>query len=105
MTRDERTREDRRLMRQAFVGGLATLVAVALVFVFIDAADFEDGPTAPLPDGRKPNAEIRAEVDANAREKAMTYRWVDREKGVVRVPIDRAVELTLRDASTEAGNR
>lgn len=26
-----------------------------------------------------------------------TYQWVDRKAGVVRIPVDRALELTLRD--------
>ncbi len=28
---------------------------------------------------------------------ATTYGWVDQPKGVVRLPIDRAIELTVRD--------
>jgi hypothetical protein len=28
---------------------------------------------------------------------ATTYGWVDQSKGVVRLPIDRAIELTVRD--------
>ncbi len=28
-----------------------------------------------------------------------TYQWVDQKKGLVRVPVDRALELTLRDWS------
>ena len=31
------------------------------------------------------------------REQATTYGWVDRAKGVVRLPIDRAMELTVRE--------
>lgn len=27
-----------------------------------------------------------------------SYQWIDREKGIVRLPIDRAVELIVRDA-------
>ncbi len=26
-----------------------------------------------------------------------TYQWVDQKAGIVRIPIDRAIELTLRD--------
>ena len=33
-------------------------------------------------------------------ERLASYAWVDREKGVVRVPIERAIELVLRDASS-----
>lgn len=31
----------------------------------------------------------------------VSYSWIDKEKGVVRLPIDRAVELTIRDAKAK----
>lgn len=37
------------------------------------------------------------ELQAKEREAATTYGWVDQSKGVVRLPLDRAVELTVRD--------
>lgn len=38
-------------------------------------------------------------TEARAKEQAAatTYGWVDQPKGVVRLPIDRAIELTARD--------
>ena len=30
-----------------------------------------------------------------------SYQWVDKEKGVVRLPIDRAMELVVRDAQAK----
>ncbi len=46
------------------------------------------------PAGRQAHLE-----EMRAREQAAQagYGWVDRPKGVVRLPIDRAMELTLRD--------
>jgi len=38
-----------------------------------------------------------AEVRAKEKSAATTYGWVDQTKGIVRLPIDRAVELTIRD--------
>ncbi len=29
-----------------------------------------------------------------------SYRWIDQEKGIVGIPIDRAMELVVREAST-----
>ena len=42
-------------------------------------------------------SKIRAEQDRMAE----TYGWVDQSKGVVRLPIERAMELTLRDINAQ----
>ena len=34
-----------------------------------------------------------------------SYGWVDRQKGLVRIPIDRAVELMMNQAAREGGQR
>ena len=31
-----------------------------------------------------------------------SYRWVDRKKGIVAIPIDRAIELTVREYTARA---
>src|ERR1043166_5459004 len=41
---------------------------------------------------------LKAARDADARELG-SYGWIDKNKGVVRVPIDRAMELTKTKAS------
>ncbi|AOS45017.1 hypothetical protein Verru16b_02086 [Lacunisphaera limnophila] len=38
-----------------------------------------------------------AELRTKEQSAATTYGWVDQPKGVVRLPIDRAIELTVRD--------
>jgi hypothetical protein len=46
------------------------------------------------PGGRQAHfTEMRAREAAAA----TSYAWIDKEKGVVRLPIDRAMELTLRE--------
>ncbi len=37
------------------------------------------------------------EMRAHERTAQTTYAWIDKGKGVVQLPIDRAMELTLRD--------
>ena len=37
-----------------------------------------------------------AEVRANQHNAAANYGWVDRSQGIVRIPIERAMELTVR---------
>src|SRR2546422_7099692 len=50
-------------------------------------------------------AKARAEKLEQARKEATTalttYAWVDKNKGVARVPIDRAMQLTLADLATK----
>jgi hypothetical protein len=41
-------------------------------------------------------------VELRAREDAQlgSYAWVDKEKGIVQIPIDRAMELVVRESSS-----
>jgi hypothetical protein len=50
-------------------------------------------------EGRK---ERRAELEASARAVLETdgYAWINQADGVVRLPLDRAIELTLADINT-----
>lgn len=38
-----------------------------------------------------------AQQDSLVREHLTTYGWIDRERGVVRIPVDRAMELLARE--------
>ena len=42
------------------------------------------------------------QLHSDEQAKLTRYQWVDSSKGVVRIPIDRAMELTLRDWSSRA---
>lgn len=44
----------------------------------------------------QPSAQLR-QARASEQEKLNRYQWVDKQAGVVRVPLDTARELTLRD--------
>jgi hypothetical protein len=41
------------------------------------------------------------ELRAKETQELNAYEWIDRDKGVVRLPIDRAIELTVRDLQQE----
>ncbi len=41
--------------------------------------------------------ERRAELEGGAKAAATTYGWINQNDGVVRLPVDRAIELTLAD--------
>lgn len=58
----------------------------------------------PLPEGTKTPAErvaLLAELRANEQHQSTSYGWVDQSKGVVRLPIDRAIELTIAEANAK----
>ena len=42
-------------------------------------------------------AQALAEVRQREQAEAASYGWIDQSKGVVRLPLDRAIELTARD--------
>jgi hypothetical protein len=48
----------------------------------------------------EPRAEGLAGALAEQRTQLESYRWIDREQGIVEIPIERAMELTLREAAT-----
>jgi hypothetical protein len=49
---------------------------------------------------KAPEALVR--LAAEQQEKLHSYRWVDAKAGVVAIPIDRAMELTIRDLNRGA---
>jgi hypothetical protein len=94
----------------AFAAGLVTfgvLVHLALGALFgafariedrLDAAPPPIGERHPLPPEPRLQADPRADLEAlRTREERLlgTYGWVDRKAGVVRIPIDRAMDLVI----------
>ncbi|MFH1499330.1 MAG: hypothetical protein ABII82_16075 [Verrucomicrobiota bacterium] len=82
---------------------LVTLVAAIggfAIFVIILIVAYLPGKPEPLPEGAlSPEARKTALADLRAKEKEAltTYGWVDQANGVVRLPVDRAVELTIQE--------
>ncbi len=80
-----------------FVTGTA-VIGGFLIFVLILVIAYLPNKPAPLPEGTKTPQE-RADILRDLRAKevaaATTYGWVDQTKGVVRIPIERAMQLTL----------
>ncbi len=79
------------------------LLLMAWLFDYFDAREARrDTPPSPLAGAPSPPPEPRLQVNAPKDLKAMraaedaalnTYGWVDRKAGVVRIPIDRAMDL------------
>jgi len=49
--------------------------------------------------------ETLAEVNATQKELISTYAWVDKENGVVRIPIEHAMDLTIKELKEPKGRR
>jgi hypothetical protein len=72
---------------------LATVIAVVALWQYVEfqLKDEEARKVATRP---SPQLEaLRAEEAA----RLSRYQWVDRKAGIVRIPVERALELTLRD--------
>lgn len=95
--------------RVAMVGlALATVIALVLLVTYGLFQYFYRGetPTRPLPSPlsytREATPEPRLSIEPGKDLKTLeseedavlkTYGWIDREKGIVRIPIDRAIEI------------
>src|SRR5438045_9442570 len=84
----------------------STWVGVVLLFVLFGAIVVAVIGPSPRGDSyEKMRAETRAKKLKEARDeesKALTtYAWVDKSKGTVRLPIDRAMELTVADLANK----
>lgn len=92
----------------ALAVGLAVLTIVALLGMWLMFNALEareerlEPPRSPLADTRQPSSEPRLQVkprqelnEMRDREDALlnSYDWVNKEAGVVRIPINRAIEL------------
>jgi hypothetical protein len=104
--------------------GLALTMIVVLWIVWLLLAHWkereigQDRPPSPMAEARAPrlppgpnlqSAPVRDMEELRAREDAIlsSYGWVDRQAGIGRIPIDRAVDLLLEEglqapASSEA---
>jgi hypothetical protein len=84
----------------------STWVGVVLLFALFGVIVLAViGPTPRGDNYEQMRAEARAKKLKDAREedsKALTsYTWIDKNKGTVRLPIDRAMELTLADLANK----
>lgn len=99
---DEHPLEDLRHPRSTFSTwvGVVLLLAVFGLFVWVVIGASPRGDTY-----EAKRAKVREEKLKTAREEAekalTTYGWIDKNKGVARIPIDQAMQLTLADLAAK----
>lgn len=85
---------------------LAVLGALLIVLVLDRAMIRYTAPAASKAPARaKERAEKLAEVRKDAAEALNSFGWQDKTKGLVRLPVDRAMELTLQRYKDPAAAR
>lgn len=78
--------------------GLSLLLFAALVGVLFWFTAFNRNE--PPPEGKTAEQKL-AELQAQDRTALSSYGWIDRPKGIVRIPIDRAMSLLVEDREAE----
>ena len=79
------------------VGAVLTVIIVLLLEALV-AAEGQAETQRKVID--QPNREL-LELEADQSEILDAYRWVDREKGVVAIPVERAMEIVVREESAK----
>ena len=74
-----------------------TLGGVILIFIALAWTLIEFPDTPEVPDDPEPKP-LGAEARARDRATLSSYAWIDKEKGVVRLPIDRAIEKLIEES-------
>ena len=81
----------------AAIGGFAIFAIIVLIAYLPKKPD-------PLPDGvRTPEQRKAALAELRAKEKASvsSYGWVDQNAGVVRIPVEEAVKITIKEINAK----
>jgi len=90
--------------KSGFFVTAAAVVGGFLIFVLILVIAYLPNRPAPVSQGTKTPEErvvILREMRAKETAAATTYGWVDQTKGVVRIPIDRAVQVTIDELNAK----
>jgi hypothetical protein len=95
----ERSDADPRLIGALALGVVVFLIATPfLLLTLYPGSDRLGGVPAQLPLPPAPRLQVDPRIDldrlhAEERERLTTYGWADRERGLARMPIERAMEL------------
>jgi lysylphosphatidylglycerol synthetase-like protein (DUF2156 family) len=84
----------------SFAATLLAAIGGFAIFLLILVVAYLPNKVAAPGDGVKTPAERKAalaELRGKESTAATTYGWVDKDKGVVRLPLDRAIALTIQE--------
>lgn len=84
----------------SFGATLLAAIGAFAIFALILVVAYLPNKAEPAGDGvRTPEQRKAALAELRGKEQsaATTYGWVDKEAGIVRLPIDRAIELTIQE--------
>jgi hypothetical protein len=96
--------DDVKTSKIALVGFLSTIIIVIIVFVLqviyyhAVAVQFQEK------DVETPLVEVQT-ATSTQQAKLLQYHWIDQAKGVVAIPIDRAMEIVVREGGTGDAKR
>jgi len=83
-----------------FIFTLLSSLGFLAIFLLILTVAYLPKRVAPAGDGVKSPEERKAllsELRGKEQTAANTYGWVDKEKGIVRIPISAAMEISIRE--------
>ncbi len=95
----ENDRPSRRQLALSVVGILGAIFMFAFIILIAYLPTRPEPVDQALIDRRLATL---AEVNSEQHDLATTYGWVDQSKGIVRIPIERAMELTVRDLGAKS---
>lgn len=96
---EEHRRRERPAAFRITVGVVGTLLGVLVIFgmLYLMISRGLGAPNVPVREDAPAPKGALEEVHAHGETLLTTYGWVDREQGVVRIPIDRAIEKLLEE--------
>ncbi len=84
-------------------GGYAAASGIGFAEVFVPDAEQVEAPRPPEPQLESDPYALRRESETAARKRLGNYAWVDREEGIARIPIERAMQLVAQRSERESG--
>ena len=90
--------EDQEISKKSYILTVVAFLGVMLLFALIIAIAYI--PNRPTPANEDIVKERKARLaEVNSKQKALIsrYAWVDKNEKIVRLPIERAMQLTVRD--------
>jgi hypothetical protein len=88
--------------KSSFTATLLAAIGGFAIFLVILFVAYLPNKVPPAGDGVKTPAQRKAalaELRGKEQSAATTYGWVDKDKGIVRLPLERAIELTIQEHS------